>query len=61
MHDALPQGKKYCSVFTASLTSSTYSAQGFVTRNINCGIEESLQRFEDVCSAAKRDGVRVRG
>ena len=33
----------------------------FSKKNINCSIEESLARFEPVLSAAKEDGVRVRG
>lgn len=35
--------------------------QAFVKRNINCSIAESLERFEVVCEAAKRDNIRVRG
>ena len=45
----------------AHLLSTLHASQGFVTRNINCGIEESLKRFEEVCNAAKEDGVLVRG
>jgi hypothetical protein len=30
-------------------------------KNINCTIDESLDRFQDVMDASKRDGVRVRG
>mmetsp|Transcript_4248 Transcript_4248/g.10785 ORF Transcript_4248/g.10785 Transcript_4248/m.10785 type:complete len:362 (-) Transcript_4248:636-1721(-) len=37
------------------------ASEGFVTRNINASIAESLDRFEAVCSAAKRDNIRVRG
>ena len=33
----------------------------FSKKNINCSIEESLARFEPVITAAKEDGVRVRG
>jgi len=33
----------------------------FSKRNINCSVEESLQRFEEVVAAAKKAGVRVRG
>ncbi|KAG7280721.1 hypothetical protein CRUP_004521 [Coryphaenoides rupestris] len=33
----------------------------FSKRNINCSVEESLQRFEEVVVAAKEAGVRVRG
>ena len=31
------------------------------SKNINCSIDESLERFAPVCAAAKRDGMRVRG
>lgn len=37
------------------------ASQGFVKRNINCTIEESLRRFEDVCDSAVKDDVKVRG
>eukprot|EP00967_Tisochrysis_lutea_P138030 scaffold248564_cov16-Tisochrysis_lutea.AAC.2 len=30
-------------------------------KNINCSIDESLKRFEEVVSAAKKEGVDVRG
>ncbi|XP_038864851.1 hydroxymethylglutaryl-CoA lyase, mitochondrial-like [Salvelinus namaycush] len=33
----------------------------FSKKNINCSVEESLQRFEEVTKAAKEAGVRVRG
>ncbi|KAL4624112.1 hydroxymethylglutaryl-CoA lyase, mitochondrial isoform X1 [Arapaima gigas] len=33
----------------------------FSKKNINCSVEESLQRFEEVTQAAKAAGVRVRG
>ncbi|XP_016332638.1 3-hydroxy-3-methylglutaryl-CoA lyase, cytoplasmic isoform X2 [Sinocyclocheilus anshuiensis] len=37
------------------------ASETFSRKNINCSIEESLQRFEQVISAAKREGVPVRG
>jgi len=37
------------------------ASEAFSQKNINCSIEESLARFEPVISAAKEDGVRVRG
>merc|ERR1719282_1133650 len=37
------------------------ASEAFSKKNINCSIEESLARFEPVISAAKEDGVRVRG
>ena len=33
----------------------------FSKKNINCSVEESLQRFEQVMVAAKAAGVPVRG
>ena len=33
----------------------------FSKKNINCSVEESLQRFEEVTKAAKAQGVLVRG
>lgn len=37
------------------------ASETFSKKNLNCSIEESLERFEPVMTAAKRDGVRVRG
>lgn len=37
------------------------ASETFSRKNINCSIEESLQRFEQVISAAKQEGVPVRG
>ncbi len=37
------------------------ASETFSRKNINCSIEESLQRFEQVISAAKREGIPVRG
>ncbi len=37
------------------------ASESFSLRNINCSIAESLARYRDVCAAAKRDGVPVRG
>ncbi len=37
------------------------ASESFSKRNLNCSIEESLERFEPVMAAAKQDGVRVRG
>lgn len=33
----------------------------FSKKNINCSVEESLQRFDDVMKAAKEAAVPVRG
>jgi hydroxymethylglutaryl-CoA lyase len=37
------------------------ASETFSQKNINCSIEESLERFKPVIDAAKADGVRVRG
>jgi len=37
------------------------ASETFSRENINCSIDESLDRFAPVCEAAKRDRVRVRG
>jgi hydroxymethylglutaryl-CoA lyase len=37
------------------------ASETFSQKNINCSIDESLDRFAPVCEAAKRDGLRVRG
>lgn len=37
------------------------ASQTFSQRNINCSIEESLERFRPVAAAAKEHGIRVRG
>jgi hydroxymethylglutaryl-CoA lyase len=37
------------------------ASESFSRKNINCSIEESLERFKPVIEAAKADGVRVRG
>jgi len=37
------------------------ASEGFSQKNINCSIEESLQRFEPIMSAAKSANIRVRG
>lgn len=39
----------------------TAASESFNRKNINAGIDESLQRFEPVIARAKADGVAVRG
>lgn len=39
----------------------TGASESFTQKNINCSIEESLQRFEEIMVRAKVDGVKVRG
>jgi hydroxymethylglutaryl-CoA lyase len=47
-------GAKVISVFTAA-------SEGFARANINCSIEESIERFKPVVARARADGVKVRG
>jgi len=37
------------------------ASESFSKKNINCSVEESLNRFSEVMLAAKRDNMRVRG
>lgn len=37
------------------------ASESFSQKNINCSIEESLNRFADVMNAAKQNNIRVRG
>ncbi len=37
------------------------ASESFSQKNINCSIAESLERFQPVVKAAKREGVKVRG
>jgi hydroxymethylglutaryl-CoA lyase len=47
-------GAKVVSVFAAA-------SEGFSRANINCSIEESIERFKPVAARAKADGVKMRG
>lgn len=38
----------------------TAASEGFTQKNINCSIEESIERFSPLVSQAKIDGLRVR-
>ncbi|ODV88415.1 hypothetical protein CANCADRAFT_4552 [Tortispora caseinolytica NRRL Y-17796] len=51
---ALEAKSKHIAIFAAS-------SEGFSKKNINCTIEESLERFKPVCVAAKKNNVKVRG
>jgi hydroxymethylglutaryl-CoA lyase len=37
------------------------ASEAFSKKNINCSIEESLERFRPVVEAARKDGIKVRG
>ncbi|OTG83314.1 hydroxymethylglutaryl-CoA lyase [Acinetobacter sp. ANC 5054] len=51
---ALAVGCKEVAVFTAA-------SESFTRKNINCSIDESLEKFSDVMAAAKANDIRVRG
>jgi len=54
MQRALSVGAKEIALFTAA-------SEGFNQKNINCSIEESLQRSTPVIELAKANNMRVRG
>jgi len=51
---AMAAGAEEVAVFGAA-------SESFSRKNINCSIDESLERFRPVCAAAAERGVRVRG
>jgi len=51
---AIQSGAKEIAVFTAA-------SESFTLRNINCSIDESVNRLEPVAAQAKASGIRVRG
>ncbi|XP_016377766.1 hydroxymethylglutaryl-CoA lyase, mitochondrial-like isoform X2 [Sinocyclocheilus rhinocerous] len=51
---AMKAGAKEVAIFGAS-------SELFSQKNINCSVDESLVRFEEVMRAAKQEGVPVRG
>lgn len=51
---AIVEGATEVSVFAAA-------SEGFSRKNINCSIDESIDRFVPVLDAAGRQGVKVRG
>ena len=54
MHKAIETQIKEVAVFTAA-------SESFTKKNINCSIEESLQRFEPVMALANQHNIKVRG
>jgi len=54
LHRAIAVGVKQVAVFGAA-------SETFSQKNINCTVDESLQRFELVCRAALDEGIKVRG
>ena len=51
---ALAAGADEVAIFAAA-------SEAFSQKNINCSISDSIQRFADVCEAARLAGIRVRG
>lgn len=51
---ALAVGCKEVAVFTAA-------SESFTRKNINCSIDESLERFSEIFKAAQANNLRVRG
>ncbi|MGG2098535.1 hydroxymethylglutaryl-CoA lyase [Acinetobacter haemolyticus] len=51
---ALAVGCREVAVFTAA-------SESFTRKNINCSIDESLERFSEIFKAAQANNVRVRG
>ncbi len=54
MKNAVAAGVKEIAIFAAA-------SEKFSQRNINCSIEESLERFRLVMEEAKKHGIKVRG
>jgi hydroxymethylglutaryl-CoA lyase len=52
--DAAAAGAKAVGVFAAA-------SETFSRKNINCSIDESIERFRPVCEAAAARGIKVRG
>ncbi len=51
---ALENNVKEIAIFGAA-------SESFSNKNINCSIEESLERFAPVCETAQKEGLRIRG
>jgi len=51
---ALESGAREILVFTAA-------GEGFSKKNVNCTIDESIERFKPILARAHADGMRVRG
>jgi isopropylmalate/homocitrate/citramalate synthase len=54
MESAVAAGVKEIAVFAAA-------SESFSQKNINCSIDESLERFRPVMEEAKKHGIKVRG
>lgn len=54
MEDAVKVGMRYVAIFGSA-------SESFSRKNINCSIEESFQRFEQVVKMARPKKIKVRG
>lgn len=54
LQEALQAGAKEVAIFGAA-------SESFSQKNINCSIEQSLERFKDVMRVSKENNVSVRG
>jgi len=54
MENAIKCGVKEIAIFGAA-------SEAFTKKNINCTIEESLDRFQQVVDMAKANDIKVRG
>jgi len=52
--NALRAGAKEIAIFTAA-------SEAFNRANLNCSIDDSLKKFDEIMNAAKAEGVEVRG
>jgi hydroxymethylglutaryl-CoA lyase len=54
MESAKQAGAQEIAVFTAA-------SEGFTKKNINCTIQESLEKFKPVIEDALANGIKIRG
>jgi hydroxymethylglutaryl-CoA lyase len=54
LQSALDAGARAIAVFASA-------SESFSRRNLNCSIDQSLERYADVCAAARRHGCWIRG
>lgn len=54
LENALKAGASEIAIFTAA-------SEAFNKKNLNCSVDESLRKFDDIMDVAKREGIPVRG
>lgn len=54
LENALEAGASEIAIFTAA-------SEAFNKKNLNCSIDESLQKFDDIMGVAKKENIAVRG